>query len=328
MEPIIDAARLNGIDLLLLLIVLLGLWQGWRQGLVRGTAELVVFAALVLIAVWCSLPVGAYLNRWVLVEDPRAAPASFLTLLVLGRVLLRVVLRRILAQSARATLLAGPSVLDRSLGVVPGAVNGFFNAAVVAMILLALPLTDAASKSVQSSALATKLAAPADGVEAQLGLIFEPAISRAMSRFTIQPQQDAAIELPFVVTDARPRPDLEAAMLVLLNEERRKHGLRPLTADTEALETARAHSRDMFARSYFSHITPDGRTPFDRMRKSSLRFMTAGENLALARTVPIAHQGLMNSPGHRANILRAAFGRVSIGVMDGDQVWPHDHASV
>ncbi|CAN7706842.1 CAP domain-containing protein [Variovorax sp. LjRoot290] len=59
-------------------------------------------------------------------------------------------------------------------------------------------------------------------------------------------------------------------MLVLLNEERRKHGLRPLKADPQALETARAHSSDMFARSYFSHITPDGRTPFDRMRRAGV----------------------------------------------------------
>jgi uncharacterized protein YkwD len=53
------------------------------------------------------------------------------------------------------------------------------------------------------------------------------------------------------------------------------------------------------------------------MRRSRLRFLAAGENLALARTLPMAHQGLMNSPGHRANILRASFGRVGIGIADG-----------
>ena len=41
------------------------------------------------------------------------------------------------------------------------------------------------------------------------------------------------------------------------------------------------------------------------------------QNLALAPTLPQAHQGLMNSPGHRANILRPAFGRVGIGIVDG-----------
>jgi uncharacterized protein YkwD len=106
-------------------------------------------------------------------------------------------------------------------------------------------------------------------------------------------------------------------MLGLLNEERRAHGLRPLQADPEAAEVARAHSVDMFAHGYFSHITPRGEGPFDRMRDGGLRFRAAGENLALARTLPMAHQGLMESPGHRANILRPQFGRVGIGIVDG-----------
>jgi uncharacterized protein YkwD len=73
----------------------------------------------------------------------------------------------------------------------------------------------------------------------------------------------------------------------------------------------------MFARSYFSHVSPDREDPFDRMREAKVRYLTAGENLALARTLPAAHRGLMESPGHRANILRPQFGRVGIGVLDG-----------
>ena len=94
-------------------------------------------------------------------------------------------------------------------------------------------------------------------------------------------------------------------------------GLKALSPDPELTEVARKHSTDMFVRGYFAHDTPEGRDPFDRMRAADVRFLTAGENLALARSVPIAHTGLMNSPGHRANILRPEFGRVGIGIMDG-----------
>ncbi|RST50142.1 CvpA family protein [Variovorax sp. MHTC-1] len=175
----------------------------------------------VLIALWCGLPAASYLDRWGLVEDPWAAPAAFLILLVLGRVLLDAVVRRWVAFSPRV---AGSNVLDRSMGALPGAVTGLVNAAVVAMVLLAAPVGNGMKKSAQSSTLAVRLAAPADWIEAKLAPIFEPAISRAISKFTVQPQEDVAIELPFVVTDPTPRPDLEAAMLVLLNAERRKHG--------------------------------------------------------------------------------------------------------
>jgi uncharacterized protein YkwD len=73
----------------------------------------------------------------------------------------------------------------------------------------------------------------------------------------------------------------------------------------------------MLARGYFSHYTPEGKDPFERIREGGVSFRTAGENLAFAPTVKIAHTGLMNSPGHRANILRSSFGRVGIGILDG-----------
>ena len=80
---------------------------------------------------------------------------------------------------------------------------------------------------------------------------------------------------------------------------------------------ARRHSADMFARGYFAHDTPEGLDPFARMREAHVRYLTAGENLALAPTLLVAHSGLMNSPGHRANILHPQFGRLGIGIMDG-----------
>jgi uncharacterized protein YkwD len=45
--------------------------------------------------------------------------------------------------------------------------------------------------------------------------------------------------------------------------------------------------------------------------------MAAGENLALAQTLSIAHTGLMHSPGHRANLLHRSFHRVGIGIIEG-----------
>lgn len=106
-------------------------------------------------------------------------------------------------------------------------------------------------------------------------------------------------------------------MLDLINAERAQAGLAPLAADPEMQAVARAHSVDMLRRGYFGHNTPEGRTPFDRIDAAEITYRTAGENLALAPTLALAHSGLMNSPGHRANILRPEFGRVGIGIIDG-----------
>lgn len=106
-------------------------------------------------------------------------------------------------------------------------------------------------------------------------------------------------------------------MLVLINQERRLYDLKPLEADPEIQLVARKHSADMFIKGYFSHTNLEGQDPFDRIAEGQVSFRTAGENLALAQSLKIAHEGLMKSPGHRANILNPSYGRVGIGIQDG-----------
>jgi len=207
--------------------------------------------------------------------------------------------------------------LNQLLGVIPGFANGLIVVAILSALLLAIPLSEGLSERTRDSALVNRLAVYAERLEGQLRPVFGDAISRTMNLLTIRPDSDERVTLPFKVENTRPRPDLEKRMLDLVNQERVANGLSPLQADPELTEVARKHSADMFARGYFAHDTPEGLSPFDRMREANVRFTTAGENLALAPTIPVAHSGLMNSPGHRANILRREFGRVGIGVLDG-----------
>jgi uncharacterized protein YkwD len=189
--------------------------------------------------------------------------------------------------------------------------------AILSALLLAVPLTESLSERTRDSVLVNRLAVYAEQLEGQLRPVFGEAIARTLNLLTIRPDSNERVTLPFKVENSRPRPDLEQRMLDLVNQERIAADLKPLLADPELTEVARRHSADMFARGYFAHDTPEGISPFDRMRAAKVSFTTAGENLALAPTIPVAHTGLMNSPGHRANILRPEFGRVGIGVMDG-----------
>jgi uncharacterized protein YkwD len=206
---------------------------------------------------------------------------------------------------------------NRAFGVIPGFVYGLIIVAILSALLLAIPLSEGLSERTRDSAIVNRLAVYAERLEGQLRPVFGEAIARSLNLLTIRPDSDERVTLPFKVANTRPRPDLEKQMLDLVNQERQAAGLNPLAPDPELTEVARRHSADMFARGYFAHDTPEGLTPFDRMQQGGVRFITAGENLALAPTIPVAHTGLMNSPGHRANILRPQFGRVGIGVMDG-----------
>ena len=106
----------------------------------------------------------------------------------------------------------------------------------------------------------------------------------------------------------------EALLLGLINDERVTRGLAALRVDLTMSAVARAHSADMGERDFFDHTNPDGESPFDRMTAGGVNYRSAGENIAWANGVEQAHELLMDSPGHRANLLNPDFGRMGIGV--------------
>ncbi|MCL6478011.1 MAG: hypothetical protein K6T65_06300 [Peptococcaceae bacterium] len=107
----------------------------------------------------------------------------------------------------------------------------------------------------------------------------------------------------------------EKRMLDLVNSERAKNGQPLLKANLKLTEVARLKARDMIEKGYFSHTSPTYGSPFEMMRQFGITFRTAGENLAGAPSVDIAHTNLMNSSGHRANILNGSFKEVGIGIV-------------
>jgi uncharacterized protein YkwD len=206
--------------------------------------------------------------------------------------------------------------LNRWLGVAPGLFKGLVATVLAITVLQALPLSTAARATVSASATATRFSGYTDRVAA-VTPIFADAITQAMRDLRPDSEANERIPLPFAIADAQPLPDLEAQMLELVNQERAQAGLAPLRPDPALIELARAHSADMLAHAYLAHVSLDGSDLADRMHSAGIPFQSAGENLALARTLQLAHAGLMHSPGHRANILRLEFGRVGIGIVDG-----------
>jgi uncharacterized protein YkwD len=93
--------------------------------------------------------------------------------------------------------------------------------------------------------------------------------------------------------------------------------LKILEFDANLRKVARGHSEDMFKRGYFSHYSPEGDSVADRAEEQNIDFLVIGENLAFAPNLELAHRGLMNSEGHRANILSKDYGKIGIGVLDG-----------
>jgi uncharacterized protein YkwD len=305
---------INPIDILLVIVIALSLLNGYRRGFVHGVLDLAGWVLSLVAGLRYYHPVASWLGTLDLWSEVWDQPIAFVLVALVTGVLVHLVgyaLLRRLPEDVHE------HQVNRLFGLLPGFANGVITAAILSALLLAIPLNEGLSERTRNSAVVNRLAVYAERLENQLRPVFGEAIARTLNLLTIRPDSNERVTLPFTVEKTRPRPDLEKQMLDLVNQERQAAGLNPLAADPELTEVARRHSADMFARGYFAHDTPEGLTPFDRMRAADVRFLTAGENLALAPTLSVAHTGLMNSPGHRANILRREFGRVGIGIMDG-----------
>src|SRR6266699_3962900 len=306
---------LNVIDILLLLLVLLSIGGGYRRGFILGVLDLAGWILSFLAGLRFYQPVARWLTVYVhSLPQIWNRPIAFVLITIMVGVVVHLVGNVFLKWLPKDI---HQQRVNRLLGIIPGVANGLLTAAIVSALLLAIPLNEGLRERARASTTVNRLAVYTERLEAALHPVFGEAIAETLNLLTIRPESNERVSLPYTVAAPRSRPELEARMLDLVNQERVAAGLRPLAPDPELTQVARQHSTDMFARGYFAHVTPEGRDPFERMREANVRFVTAGENLALAPTLQIAHTGLMNSPGHRANILQRDFGRVGIGIMDG-----------
>ena len=129
--------------------------------------------------------------------------------------------------------------------------------------------------------------------------------------------------------------EAQKAVICLVNQERARHGRRPLRANRKLVRAAARHSRDMVKRRYFAHDSPSGRDLVDRVmaahwtkRNSAWR---VGENIAFAsgdQATPRHIVGMwMHSAGHRANILDRHFREAGTGIAGGSPQSRHNGAT-
>ncbi|WP_316788763.1 CvpA family protein [Pedobacter frigoris] len=304
---------MNWVDIILILILLLSMLSSMRRGFILATLELLCWIGSLTLSFLLYSHLSSFVEKYLLSASSWTSPLSFIVILIGSRILLEVLSRKILSNVSQED---HESTANKLYGILPGLVNGFIWVALLSTILLLMPITNS-TESARNSKLSEWSIRKVNWMRDRLVPVFGELSYQMASKSEAVIGKSDAVKLPYKVENPRIRPDLEAEMLVLVNEERKKHRLKPLKADPEIAVAARKHSADMFARGYFSHVTPEGVDPFQRIQAEKIIFLTAGENLALAQTLAIAHRGLMNSPGHRRNILRSGFGRLGIGILDG-----------
>ena len=307
---------MNVVDLLIVAGLVLAVVEGYRAGFLATVFGLITWLAGIALAFAGHRIVAGGLEAVSGLTPPVSRTVAFVLILVaaelvfafLGRVGLALVVRAV-----RANRLV--RAVDRVAGIIPSVARALVVIAVSLAALVVFPVPSEVRHAIDASRLGSALVAEVAAFQPRLeqllgttgedGLLFVTKLS-ADEQQQLQLPEDLALA---------PDPDAERQLFDFVNQERVARGLRPLELDPRLVPVARAHATEMFRLRYFGHVSPVTGTPFDRLNRAGIAYTRAGENLAYAQSVAIAHRGLMESEGHRENILRPEFTRLGIGVV-------------
>ncbi|OGG03917.1 hypothetical protein A2W14_05610 [Candidatus Gottesmanbacteria bacterium RBG_16_37_8] len=317
----------NWLDLIILITFAIYLLSGWGRGFFLGTLDLLGFLFSFVFALKLYAQAGLLLRNNFGLTRGIANALGFFIAGILSEFIYSFAVNFsvnkfyskvsvLLNNKKRLNLL---KTVDSWLGFIPAIGEAVIFTAFILTLLVTLPIQGRIKKDIVSSRIGGLLVKSTQGIENQLNTVFGEAVNETLTFLTINssPTSAESIDLGFIYKEGKVDTAAENSMLTLVNIERQKNNLSLLQSSAELQELARNYARDLFGGGYFSHYNPEGESPFDRMKINNISFLAAGENLALAPNVVLAHQGLMNSSGHRANILSADFNKVGIGVIDG-----------
>lgn len=309
------------IDALIVALAVLLAVRGWFRGLVREAMDLVGLVLGIVAAFRLAGPVGRLVEGISNVSPDVARLVGGLVVLVAVGV----------AAALAAHFLAprvrwpGLNLANRAGGTVLAVAWGGFAAIVLLSLLTVLPVPAAVTRQLDSSAITGFLTNPVGAPQAAFRHLSGDRVVEALlnlnrlvgeRRVVVEGDESVALE-PAEPGDLDLDSEAATGIFDLLNRARLDAGEDPLAWSAALAVVAEGHAVEMYTGGYFSHRSPLAGTVGDRLQAAGITYVVAGENLALAATISEVHDGLMSSPGHRENILRAEFRRVGVAVVAG-----------
>jgi len=304
---------LNWIDYLILAILAIHAFEGYSGGFLRSLLDLIDLVVSFLLGLKFYGFIAGILVSKLSLSAGFSNAIGFFIITFIAEITIALFIRNFLYFNYPSV----PRTISRIFGILPGILSGAILVCFVLILIVAMPLSGPVRRAISSSRVGNFLLFNAQGWEKGINNVFGGAISETINFLTVEPKGNETLSLNFKTKNVSFDPTGEQDMFKLVNGERSKRGIRELIFDSKLQDVGRRHCKDMFERGYFSHYTPEGLSPFGRITKAGILFDAAGENLALSPDVNIAMQGLMNSLGHKANILSTDFGKIGIGVIDG-----------
>lgn len=308
---------INWVDYVAIGVLFFYAIEGYAVGGIAAFFDFLKFVTAFFTALKLYVFVGFLLFHYLNLPQGISNAVGFFIVAFATEIILQVGLGGLLSKIIAQSVLRKPEWRrwDSFLGIIPGLFSGLVLLMFLFTVIISLPVTLYLKSSISDGKISGLLVERSESLEKQFSVIFGGAANETINFLTIEPESDSSVRLNFTYKNGSIDTAAEDQMLTMVNTERTSRGLSPLVMDKRLQDVGLAHAQEMLERGYFSHYTPEGLSPFDRMDQAGISYVAAGENLAFSPNVSLAMQGLMQSPGHRANILSKDFGKVGIGVI-------------
>lgn len=302
------------VDFVFIVGLLFFLYRGWKRGFLYLMSSLITLVVSFIVAIKYTDPLSDFISSFSPFPFVWNMFISFFCIAFLAEALLSTFFRYVLVRTIRL----GHSRVNKAAGALMSAITGVFFLSAFFFLLLLVPLQGNVKETIQSSTIIPFVLSILDTYGGSLPNALQDSASRFTRFLTVAPKSTERVDLTLYIDPNKLTidPQSESTMLEYLNNERAKVGVGPLVSSVKMQDVARAYSRTMLTEKFFAHIDNQGKDAADRLKAGAVEFLIAGENLAYAMTVDIAHEGLMNSEGHKRNILDPQFKRIGIGVVD------------
>ena len=305
---------MNWVDFVIILIILLFAFEGLRQGFFLQVFNILGFLTALVLSLTFYGSVASFLDKLFHLPKIAVNPIGFLIIWLFSESFFFVLFGKLFKKFLTHF---GDLLVNKYFGFIPALANASLFLAFLLLFVVSLPIRPDIKRDVYDSKIGSILVSGATVLEKPLNNVFGPIAKQSLTFLTVKPEDEGTIDLQFTQKEVAVDFESERAMFVLVNQERVKFGAKSLEWNEDLAKIGRNHSKDMFERGYFSHFSPEGKDVGDRLDEAGIEYVAAGENLALAPTLSRAHSGLMNSLGHKRNILDPSFGEIGIGVVDG-----------
>ena len=143
---------------------------------------------------------------------------------------------------------------------------------------------------------------------------------------TAAPTQETADSSQDIISQANALSAANIAyyseILELVNNVRAEAGVSPLTLDMTLCQAATVRAIEMDNTGVFSHTRPDGTDCWSVFKLYGITYRTCGENIAMGQRTPAqVVESWRNSPGHYANMVKAGFGKLGVGMSNSNRIY-------